>query len=58
MSDFRPDTDRDELSEEAREIMEKHDLDEDDAKEVKKIMDERGIDEDDAVEIVTNLLNP
>ncbi|HUD04104.1 MAG TPA: hypothetical protein VMR73_01265 [Candidatus Paceibacterota bacterium] len=56
MSDFRPDKDTDELTEEVKEIMEKHDLDEDDARLVKKTMDERSIDEDDAVEIVANLL--
>ena len=58
MSDLRPDEEYDEVDEEVKEIMERNDLDEDDAEEVKKMMEERGVSESDAVEIVRNSVNP
>lgn len=44
-----------EPNEEIKELMDNHDLEEDEAEEVKEIMDELGIDEDDAVELKDEL---
>ena len=45
------DKEKEEPEEEVRELMENHDLDQDEAEEVKELMDETGLDEDDAVEL-------
>jgi len=37
--------------EEVKELMENHDLDQDEAEHTKEVMDEYGLDEDDAVEL-------
>ena len=37
--------------EDVKELMENHDLDQDEAEEVKELMDETGLDEDEAVEL-------
>ncbi len=45
------DKEKENLDEEVKELMENHDLDQDEAEEVKELMDETGLDEDDAVEL-------
>ncbi len=40
-----------EPEEEIKELMENHDLEQDEAEEVKELMDETGLDEDEAVEL-------
>ena len=45
------DKEKDKPEEEVIELMENHDLDQDEAEEVKELMDETGLDEDDAVEL-------
>lgn len=40
-----------EIDEEIKEIMESHDLEQEQAESVKEIMDEYGLDEDDAIEL-------
>ena len=51
MFDDELEIDEDDLDEEVAEIMERQDLDRDEAGHVRDIMDEHGLDEDDAVEL-------
>lgn len=50
-ADEASDKEKDRPDEEVKELMENHDLDQDEAEEVKELMDETGLDEDDAVEL-------
>lgn len=50
-TDKEGDKEKEAPDEEVKELMENHDLDEDEAEEVKELMDETGLDEDDAVEL-------
>ncbi|MDP3729890.1 MAG: hypothetical protein Q8R26_04090 [bacterium] len=50
-ADEAGDKEKDKPDEEVKELMENHDLDQDEAEEVKELMDETGLDEDEAVEL-------
>lgn len=50
-ADEASDKEKEEPEEGVKELMENHDLDQDEAEHVKEVMEEYGLDEDDAVEL-------